>query len=54
MKNLSLALLFAFFVALIPHGVEIYKYFKHQDTSSEKFRKAGNPLRKKSWQGGRL
>jgi undecaprenyl-diphosphooligosaccharide--protein glycosyltransferase len=31
MKNLSLALLFAFFVSLIPHGVEIYNYFKHQD-----------------------
>jgi len=31
MKNLSLALLFAFFVSLIPHIVEIYNYFKHQD-----------------------
>jgi dolichyl-diphosphooligosaccharide--protein glycosyltransferase len=31
MKNLSLALLFAFFVALVPHIVEIYNYFKHQD-----------------------
>jgi dolichyl-diphosphooligosaccharide--protein glycosyltransferase len=31
MKNLSFALLFAFFVALVPHGVEIYNYFKHQD-----------------------
>jgi undecaprenyl-diphosphooligosaccharide--protein glycosyltransferase len=31
MKKLSLALLFAFFVSLIPHGVEIYNYFKHQD-----------------------
>jgi undecaprenyl-diphosphooligosaccharide--protein glycosyltransferase len=31
MKNLFLALLLAFFVALIPHGVEIYNYFKHQD-----------------------
>jgi asparagine N-glycosylation enzyme membrane subunit Stt3 len=31
MKNLSLALLFAFFVSLVPHGMEIYNYFKHQD-----------------------
>jgi hypothetical protein len=31
MKNLSLALLFAFFVSLVPHIVEIYNYFKHQD-----------------------
>jgi len=29
MKKPSLALLFAFFVSLIPHGVEIYNYFKH-------------------------
>ena len=25
-----------------------------ENTSSEKFRKAGNPLRKKLWRGGRL
>jgi len=31
MKKLSLALLLAFFVSLIPHIVEIYNYFKHQD-----------------------
>jgi len=31
MKKLSLALLFAFFVSLIPHSVEVYNYFKHQD-----------------------
>jgi hemerythrin len=28
--------------------------FKKKLTSSEKFRKAGNPLRKKLWRGGRL
>jgi undecaprenyl-diphosphooligosaccharide--protein glycosyltransferase len=31
MKKLFLALLFAFFASLVPHGVEIYNYFKHQD-----------------------
>jgi Uncharacterized membrane protein, required for N-linked glycosylation len=31
MRRLSLILLLAFFVSLIPHIVEIYNYYKHQD-----------------------
>jgi glycosyltransferase involved in cell wall biosynthesis len=31
--------------------LDIIKKYYEDYTSSEKFRKAGNPLRKKSWQG---